>query len=112
MANDVLGNLREYLSQLHQGEKSSSELSADFGLWLKEGGESIKEKVESEIESAALRMGFVQVEELDSARSRIKALERELSILKARLDKIEQMEIASPINIRKVPSRIKKVVKK
>ena len=47
MANDLLGNLREYLSQLHQGEKSSSELSADFGLWLKEGGESIKEKVES-----------------------------------------------------------------
>ena len=82
MANDFLTSLRNYaqsLSSLSSGEKSAGEVSAALNHWVKESGEALKEKIESEIESAAIRMGFVRKAELDSLMHRIEELEKKSS---------------------------------
>lgn len=111
MSNDFFANLRDYLTKLHQGEKSTAELSSDLGGWLKESGENLKEKIESEIETAAVRMGFVQSEELDKAHQRIDSLERELKELKELIAQGSSKEEVVK-RTRKVATRIKKAVNK
>jgi len=79
MANDFLSSIRIYAQSLSNGEKSAGEVSAALNHWVKESGEALKEKIESEIESAAIRMGFVRKSDLDSLLLRIEELEKNCS---------------------------------
>ena len=64
MAQDLFSTLRSYASKVSSGEKSAAEVSAAFAAWAKESGEGIKDKVEEEIESALLKMGFIRKSDL------------------------------------------------
>ncbi len=76
MANDLFSSLKVYLSKVTDGEKSPNEIAAALNTWVKDSGESIKVKVEEEVERAVAKMGFVKKEEFDR-------LAREVSLLKA-----------------------------
>jgi polyhydroxyalkanoate synthesis regulator phasin len=111
MSSELFGNLRDYLTKVQLGQKSTAELSSDLGGWLKESGENLKEKIENEIESAAVRMGFVQSEDLAKANDRIDLLERELKELKVQM--AQSAPKVEPVKrTRKVATRIKKAVNK
>lgn len=75
MAQDLFSTLRTYATKVSGGEKTPSEVSAALAAWAKESGEGIKEKVESEIESALLKMGFVRSGDLAKLEKRIADLE-------------------------------------
>ena len=76
MANDLFSSLKVYLSKVTDGEKSPAEVAAALNTWVRESGESIKEKIEEEVESSVAKMGFVKKEEFDR-------LQREVNLLKA-----------------------------
>ena len=82
MANDFFSSIRNYAQSLTNGDKSAGEVSAALNHWVKESGEALKEKIESEIESAAIRMGFVRKSDLDSLLLRIEVLEKKSSPVK------------------------------
>jgi hypothetical protein len=75
MAQDIFSSLRNYLSKLSGGEKSPAEVATALKNWLEESGEVIKERIESEIESAASRMGFVRQDDLELLLQRLADLE-------------------------------------
>lgn len=75
MAQEIFSVLRNYLSKLSGGEKSPAEVATALKNWLEESGEVIKARVESEIESAASRMGFVRQDDLELLLQRLADLE-------------------------------------
>ena len=75
MAQDIFSSLKNYANKLSGGEKTPAEMANAVKSWLEESGEMIKEKIESEIESAAARMGFVRQDDLDEILARIAELE-------------------------------------
>ncbi|TRZ84410.1 MAG: hypothetical protein D4R83_08735 [Streptomycetaceae bacterium] len=74
MANDFLSSLKVYLSKVTDGEKTPAEVASALNTWVRDSSESIKIKVEEEVESAVKRMGFVKQEEFDQLKSEVAKL--------------------------------------
>ena len=75
MANDLLSALKVYLSKVTDGERTPAEIAAALNTWVRESGESIKSKIEEEVESSVSKMGFVKKEEFDRLQARVDARE-------------------------------------
>lgn len=74
MANDLLSALKVYLTKVTDGERTPAEVAAALNTWVRESGESIKNKIEEEVESSVSRMGFVKKEEFDRLKAQVDAL--------------------------------------
>ncbi|MCX6427968.1 MAG: hypothetical protein NTU82_07480 [Actinobacteria bacterium] len=76
MANDLFSTLKVYLAKVTDGEKSPAELGAALNAWVKESGESVKSKIEEEVESSVSKMGFIKREEFQSLEKEIAELRK------------------------------------
>ncbi len=74
MSNDIFSTLRVYLSKLTEGEHNPSEVLASINSWLRESGESIKAKIEEEVERAVAKRGFVKQADFDALKSEVASL--------------------------------------
>lgn len=74
MANDIFSTLRVYLSKLTEGEHTPAEVLASVNTWLRESGESIKAKIEEEVERAVAKRGFVKQTDFDQLKKEVEAL--------------------------------------
>ncbi|HEY3292759.1 MAG TPA: hypothetical protein VGJ85_03910 [Candidatus Nanopelagicaceae bacterium] len=74
MANDIFSTLRVYLSKLTEGEHTPAEVLASVNTWLRESGESIKAKIEEEVEHAVAKRGFVKQADFDQLKKEVDAL--------------------------------------
>ena len=74
MANDIFSTLRVYLSKLTEGEHTPAEVLASINTWLRESGESIKAKIEEEVERAVAKRGFVKQVDFDRLKKEVEAL--------------------------------------
>lgn len=74
MANDIFSTLRVYLSKLTEGEHTPAEVLASVNAWLRESGESIKAKIEEEVEHAVAKRGFVKQADFDQLKKDVDAL--------------------------------------
>lgn len=74
MANDIFSTLRVYLSKLTEGEHTPAEVLASVNAWLRESGESIKAKIEEEVEHAVAKRGFVKQADFDQLKKEVDAL--------------------------------------
>lgn len=74
MANDIFSTLRVYLSKLTEGEHTPAEVLASVNTWLRESGESIKAKIEEEVERAVAKRGFVKQADFDQLKKDVDAL--------------------------------------
>lgn len=74
MANDIFSTLRVYLSKLTEGEHTPAEVLASVNTWLRESGESIKAKIEEEVERAVAKRGFVKQADFDQLKKDVEAL--------------------------------------
>lgn len=74
MANDIFSTLRVYLSKLTEGEHTPAEVLASVNTWLRESGESIKAKIEEEVERAVAKRGFVKQADFDQLKKEVDAL--------------------------------------
>ena len=77
MSQDLFSSLKNYASKLSNGEKSPAEVAAALNVWLKESGDSIKEKIESEVEASVAKMGFARKSDLSDLLKRIELLEKQ-----------------------------------
>lgn len=74
MANDIFSTLRVYISKLTEGEHTPAEVLASVNAWLRESGESIKAKIDEEVEHAVAKRGFVKQADFDQLKKEVEAL--------------------------------------
>jgi BMFP domain-containing protein YqiC len=58
------------------GNKSGTEVASSVNLWLKEGGEALKVKIEDEVERSVSKMGFVKRGEFEALKQEVAALKK------------------------------------
>ena len=74
MANDLIDSLRTYINKVSVNEKSAAEIANSVNAWVRESGEAVKQKIEEEVESTVLRMGFVKRAEFDALAAEVARL--------------------------------------
>jgi len=79
MVSDLFSSLRKAADSLSNGDKTASDVGIAVNNWVKESGEALKEKIDSEFEAVALRLGFVRKKELENITKRLSDLEKIVS---------------------------------
>ena len=78
MSKDPVSLLKEYAAKINKGEKSAQEVLSAVGGWVKESGDSLKQKVEVEVEAAVKRMGFAKKSDLDKLAKEVAELRKSI----------------------------------
>ena len=78
MASDLNTILKKYLANLGKNEEAAVELTRSIKSWVVQNGEIVKERIESQIDETAVRMGFANSSEIESLNTRIAELENRL----------------------------------
>lgn len=74
--NDVKATIRSLIENVQLGNKSGTEVASSVNLWLKEGGEALKVKIEDEVERSVSKMGFVKRGEFEALKQEVAALKK------------------------------------
>jgi BMFP domain-containing protein YqiC len=74
MANDLFDSLRTYINKVSVNEKSAAEIANSVNAWVRESGEAVKQKIEEEVASTVLRMGFVKRAEFEALAAEVAKL--------------------------------------
>jgi len=80
MANDFLSTMKVYLNKLNDGEKTPAEVASALNSWVRESSESIKARVEEEVQSTVAKMGFIKREEFEALAKEVNDLKRVHSV--------------------------------
>jgi BMFP domain-containing protein YqiC len=97
--SDIKATIKSLIENVQLGNKSGTEVAQSVNVWLKEGGEALKVKIEDEVERSVSKMGFVK-------RGEFEALKQEVASLKKGAPK----KAAKRTSVKK--TAVKKVVKK
>jgi hypothetical protein len=97
MSQDLFSALKNYANKLSNGEKTPAEIATALNHWLKESGDSIKEKIEAEVSQSVAKMGFAK-------QSDLLKLQKEIDELKKSKASTVKKSTAKP--------KVKKVAKK
>jgi BMFP domain-containing protein YqiC len=102
--SDLKATIKSLIENVQLGNKSGTEVASSVNLWLKEGGEALKVKIEDEVERSVSKMGFVK-------RGEFEALKQEVAALKKDSPKSAPKKSAKKTSAKKV-SVTKKAAKK
>jgi len=83
MSQDLFSALKNYATKLSNGEKTPAEMASALNTWLKESGDSIKEKIELEVSQSVSKMGFAKQSDLIKLQKEIDELKKERAQKKA-----------------------------
>ena len=105
--NDLKATIKSLIENLQLGNKSGTEVASSVNLWLKEGGEALKVKIEDEVERSVSKMGFVK-------RGEFEALKQEVAVLKKAGAKSSPKKVAkkAPKQNTSAKKAVKKTAKK
>ena len=78
MASDLNTILKKYLANLGKNEEAAVELTRSIKSWVVQNGEIVRERIESQIDETAVRMGFAKSSEIENLNARIAELENRL----------------------------------
>ena len=78
MASDLNTILKKYLANLGKNEEAAVELTRSIRNWVVQNGEIVKERIETQIDETAVRMGFAKTSEIENLNNRIADLESRL----------------------------------
>ena len=78
MASDLNSILKKYLANLGKNEETITELTRDIRSWVLKNSGVLKDRIESQIDETAVRMGFAKTTEIDNLNARIAELENRL----------------------------------
>ena len=87
--SDFLSTLKSISNNVHFGTKTATDVADSVNVWLKEGGEALKVKIEDEVERSVSKMGFVK-------RGEFEALKQEVASLKKGSSKKSVKKTAAP----------------
>ncbi len=105
MSQDLFSSLKNYANKLSNGEKTPAEIAAALNVWLKDSGDSIKEKIEFEVSQSVAKLGFAKQSDLDK-------LQNELNALKASLNKKNAGGKTTPAKKKAERKPVKKAIKR
>ena len=74
--NDIKATIKSLIENVQLGSKSGTEVAQSVNVWLKEGGEAIKVKIEDEVERSVSKMGFVKRGEFEALKQEVAALKK------------------------------------
>jgi hypothetical protein len=72
--NDLKSTLKSLADSLASGNKSASDVAGSLNLWLKEGGEALRVKIEDEVERSVSKMGFIKRGEFEALKQQVAEL--------------------------------------
>lgn len=75
-SSDIKATIRSLIDNLQVGNKSGTEVAQSVNVWLKEGGEALKVKIEDEVERSVSKMGFVKRGEFEALAQEVAALKK------------------------------------
>ena len=75
-SNDIKATIKSIIENVQLGDKSGTEVAQSVNLWLKEGGEALKVKIEDEVERSVSKMGFVKRGEFEALKQEVAALKK------------------------------------
>lgn len=74
--SDIKATIKSLIENVQLGNKSGTEVAQSVNLFLKEGGEAIKVKIEDEVERSVSKMGFVKRGEFEALKQEVAALKK------------------------------------
>ena len=74
--NDIKATIKSIIENLQLGNKSGTEVAQSVNVWLKEGGEALKIKIEDEVERSVSKMGFVKRGEFEALKQEVASLKK------------------------------------
>jgi hypothetical protein len=74
--SDIKATIKSIIENVQLGNKSGTEVAQSVNLFLKEGGEAIKVKIEDEVERSVSKMGFVKRGEFEALKQEVAALKK------------------------------------
>jgi len=74
--SDFLSTLKSISNNVHYGSKTATDVADSVNVWLKEGGEALKVKIEDEVERSVSKMGFVKRGEFEALKQEVAALKK------------------------------------
>ena len=72
--SDIKATIKSLIENVQLGNKSGTEVAQSVNIWLKEGGEALKVKIEDEVERSVSKMGFVKRGEFEALKQEVAAL--------------------------------------
>jgi hypothetical protein len=72
--NDLKSTLKSLADSLASGNKSASDVAGSLNLWLKEGSEALRVKIEDEVERSVSKMGFIKRGEFEALKQQVAEL--------------------------------------
>ena len=96
MANDLFDSLRTYINKVSVNEKSAAEIANSVNAWVRESGEAVKQKIEEEVESTVLRMGFVKRAEFEALAAEVVKLGGKSVVAKSGAKKPSAKKTSAP----------------
>ncbi len=96
MANDLFDSLRTYINKVSVNEKSAAEIANSVNAWVRESGEAVKLKIEEEVESTVLRMGFVKRAEFEALAAEVVKLGGKSVVAKSGAKKPSAKKTSAP----------------
>ena len=110
--NDIKATIKSLIENVQLGNKSGSEVAQSVNLFLKEGGEAIKVKIEDEVERSVSKMGFVKRGEFEALKQEVAALKKSGATKKAATSSPKKSASNSAATSSPKKSAVKKSVKK
>ena len=74
--SDIKATIKSIIENVQLGNKSGTEVAQSVNVWLKEGGEALKIKIEDEVERSVSKMGFVKRGEFEALKQDVAALKK------------------------------------
>jgi hypothetical protein len=114
-SNDIKATIKSIIESVQLGDKSGTEVAQSVNVWLKEGGEALKVKIEDEVERSVSKMGFVKRGEFEALKQEVAALKNggaASSAKKARAEGASKKTAAKKTAAKKAKKSAKKAVKK
>ena len=74
--SDFLSTLKSISNNVHFGSKTATDVADSVNVWLKEGGEALKVKIEDEVERSVSKMGFVKRGEFEALKQEVASLKK------------------------------------
>jgi BMFP domain-containing protein YqiC len=74
--SDLKATIKSLIDNVQLGNKSGTEVAQSMNIWLKEGGEALKVKIEDEVERSVSKMGFVKRGEFEALKQEVAALKK------------------------------------
>ena len=97
--SDIKATIKSIIDHVQLGNKSGTEVAQSVNLFLKEGGEAIKVKIEDEVERSVSKMGFVKRGEFEALKQEVATLkkvafrQRKIQLKNRLLKRVQQRKV-------------------